>query len=307
VSDLPPNSATSPKVALVTGANGGLGRWCSLGLAQRGSVVILGCRSAQRGQAAIDWIHQRVPAANLELLAMDLANLASVQEAAQELAERHHVLDVLVNNAGVMMLPRAMTVDGFEQQFGINYLAHYALTAQLFERLLASEAPRVVSVASLVANHGSVQLDDLQGLTHYGRSRAYAQSKLANLLFGKELARRAETKGLSLTSVIAHPGFANTGLQRRTGRANLGRVGEVAMIGANLLFAQSAERGAIPLIRAATDLTLDNGTYLGPDGLKELWGRKAAPAHVPKAALDEEVARELWEISATLSGVSFPL
>ncbi|WP_298212103.1 oxidoreductase [Ferrimicrobium sp.] len=307
MSSLPSHSARRPKVALVTGANGGLGRWCSLGLARLGAVVILGCRNARRGQAAIDWIHQQVPAARLELLTMDLANLSSVHEAAQELAERHQVLDILVNNAGVMMLPLAMTMDGFEQQFGINYLAHYALTALLFRRLMASDASRVVSVASIVANHGTIQLDDLQGLTSYGRSRAYAQSKLCNLLFGKELARRAAAQGLTLTSVIAHPGFANTGLQRRTGRANLGRVGEVAMIGANLLFAQSAERGAIPLIGAASDPTIDNGAYLGPNGFKELWGRKAALAHTPKAAHDEKLASELWELSAALCGVSFPI
>ncbi len=302
-----PDLSPHHRVALVTGANGGLGRWCSLGLARRGSVVVLGCRSLQRGQEAIDWIHQRVPGAELELLQIDLARLSSVRAAADELMERHPTLDTLVNNAGVMMLPRAMTEDGFEQQFGINYLAHYALTAHLFPVLMASDSPRVVSVASLVANQGRIELDDLQGLTRYGRSRAYAQSKLANLLFARELARRIDAQKLPMTSVAAHPGFENTGLQRRTGRANLGRIGEIAMTGANLLFAQTAERGAIPLIQAATDPLVTNGSYLGPNGFKELWGRQARPAQLPKTALDVHVASELWKISAAISGVGFPI
>lgn len=294
-------------VALVTGANGGLGRWCSLGLARRGSIVILGCRNRERGQEVIDWIHRRVPASQLELLDIDLSKLSSVRAAAREVIERHPIVDTLVNNAGVMMLPRTMTEDGFEQQFGINYLAHYALTALLFDALIASDSPRVVSVSSLVANHGSIELDDLQGLTSYSRTRAYSQSKLANLIFARELARRIDSKELPMSSVAAHPGFANTGLQRRTGRANLGPIGEIAMIGANHLFAQTAERGAVPLVQAATDPLVKNGTYLGPDGFKELWGRQARPAQLPKKALDIDVASELWEISAALSGVSFPV
>jgi NAD(P)-dependent dehydrogenase (short-subunit alcohol dehydrogenase family) len=303
ISDLGPDD----RIALVTGANGGLGRWCALGLAKQKVAVVLGCRSPERGQATIAWIRQQLPDARLEVLALDLATLASVGESAERFAKRHHKLDILINNAGVMMLPAAMTQDGFEQQFAINYLSHYALTAHLWPELMASTEPRVVSVSSLMANQGHIRLDDLGGIAGYRRTQAYAQSKLACLLFARELGRRAQANNVVLTSTAAHPGFANTGLQRRTGRANLGRIGEYAMLAANLAFAQPARRGAIPLLEAALDPALANGTYLGPSGPGELWGPKAKVARLPKAARDDQVAAELWDLSATLAGVQPPL
>ncbi|MCI2975506.1 MAG: SDR family oxidoreductase [Ferrimicrobium sp.] len=295
------------RIALVTGANGGLGRWCVLGLAKAKVTVVLGCRSPERGQATVAWIRRRIPDARLEVLALDLATLSSVRESAERFVAQHDKLDILINNAGVMMLPAALTHDGFEQQFAINYLSHYALTAHLWPLLMASVEPRVVSVSSLMANQGHIRLGDLGGIRGYSRTQAYAQSKLACLLFARELSRRAQANNVVLISAAAHPGFANTGLQRRTGRANLGRVGEYAMLAANLAFAQPAQRGAIPLLEAALAPGLANGAYLGPSGPGELWGHRAKLARLPRAARDDEVAAELWDLSATLSGVQPPL
>ncbi len=200
------------RVALVTGANRGLGFHTALELARAGAEVVLACRDTTAGQVAATRSRRERSDAHVELLALDLADLRAVRAAAKELSERRGRLDLLVNNAGVMALPSRRTADGFEMQLGTNHLGHFALTGLVLGMLLAAPAPRVVTVSSGAHRMGRINWDDLQGERRYGRWAAYGQSKLANLLFAFELQRRASRAGLALRSVAAHPGWAGTDL-----------------------------------------------------------------------------------------------
>ncbi|TDD81589.1 oxidoreductase, partial [Actinomadura rubrisoli] len=243
--------------AIVTGANSGIGYHTALQLARHGASVVLACRSAERGQAAFDRMKTAAPAADLTLGALDLADLASVRAFAARHGE--DPLAILVNNAGVMALPRRTTADGFEMQFGTNHLGHFALTGLLLPALRAAPSARVVTVTSGAAWAGRLRFDDLQGERRYRKWAAYGQAKLANLLFTKELARRAP----DLASVAAHPGYAATNLQvagpRMQGSALLER-------GAALtnLVAQPAASGALPSLYAATSPHVQNGACYAP-------------------------------------------
>lgn len=294
----------SGRVAVVTGANGGLGRHVALELARHRATVVLACRGEEKAEEVRRWISDQVPEATLEPLLLDLGSLRSVEAAAAALHSRHAGLDILVNNAGVMGIARETTDDGFERQFGVNHLGHFALTGRLLDLLLARPGPRVVTVSSGVARNAHIDFDDLQGTRRYRRWAAYGQAKLANLLFALELARRAEIARTPLVSVAAHPGYADTNLQERAGRSQGGDLGaRLARLG-NRILAQPAAAGAWPLLWAATSSEVENGEYVGPGGPLEMRGapRKVAP---PAQALDRATARRLWEVSEELTGVRY--
>jgi NAD(P)-dependent dehydrogenase (short-subunit alcohol dehydrogenase family) len=290
--DIPDQSG---RRVVVTGANGGLGYHVSLELARRGARVVLAARNQERGEAALAKLEDEVPGADAELRRLDLADLASVRAFAEAFDEP---LDLLVNNAGVMAGPHRKTADGFELQFGTNHLGHFALTGLLLSRLLASEAPRVVQVSSGAHRMGKMNFDDLQSEKRYWRWGAYGQSKLANLLFMRELGRRAAEAETPLVSVAAHPGYAATHLQT-TGV----KIDDVIMTVSNKLLAQSDAMGALPLLYAATE-ELESGAYVGPDGVGEQRGHPKLVGMTDRARSDED-ARRLWEMSEELTGVTY--
>lgn len=289
----------SGKVALVTGANSGLGLHTSLTLARKGARVLMACRDAGRADAALKRVRAEVPGAAVELVTLDLASLAGVEAAADEVAGRLDALDLLVDNAGVMAPPRTLTGDGFELQLATNHLGHFALTGRLLPLLLAAPAPRVVVVSSGAHRVGKINFDDLQGAQAYSRWGAYGQSKLANLLFARELGRRSA--GTALLVASAHPGYAATHLQSGQGSW----VMETAMRLGNALIAQSDAAGAWPSLYAATMPDVRPGDYWGP-ALAEIRG---TPKRVGRsaAAQDDAVARRLWEVSEKLTGVTYDL
>ena len=284
----------SGRTALVTGANSGLGFHTALELSRHGARVLLACRSPQRAEQALGRLS--LAGGKGELVTLDLSSLASVRAAAAEVAGRVEMLDLLVNNAGVMAPPRTLTEDGFELQLGTNHLGHFALAGRLLPLLLAAPAARVVTVSSGAHRLGSIAFDDLTGERSYRRWGAYGQSKLANLLFTRELDRRF---GDRLTAVAAHPGYAATHLQTGQGQPLL----EALMRVGNATIAQSDAAGAWPSLYAATAVGVRGGQYFGP-GLLELRGH---PKQVGRsaAAQDDAVAARLWAVSAELTGTSY--
>jgi NAD(P)-dependent dehydrogenase (short-subunit alcohol dehydrogenase family) len=303
-SDIPDQSG---RVAVVTGANSGLGLATATGLARAGARVVMACRDPARGIEALEGVRSSVPGAELELAPLDLANLASVSKLAEALIAEHGAIDLLINNAGVMATPRRLTEDGFELQFGTNHLGHFALTGRLLPALLRGEGSRVVTVSSIAHRTGRIAFDDLGGERRYFRWAAYGQSKLANLLFAYELQRRAETAGAPLDSMAAHPGYSATNLQASgpgIGGGLFATANRAAMAVANRVIAQSGEDGALPSLYAATFPGLPGGSFAGPDGPFEARG---APRIVgsSSASKDPEAARRLWSVSEQLTGVSF--
>src|SRR3954469_4000255 len=286
----PPLPHQAGRTAVVTGANSGLGLATAAALAAAGAHVVLAVRDPARGEAAAAGLPGSV-----EVRRLDLADLASVRAFA---ADWRGDLDLLVNNAGVMAVPAGVTVDGFERQFGTNHLGHFALT----NLLLPHVTDRVVTVSSTMHRSGVIDLDDLNWQRRpYSANGAYAQSKLANLLFTLELERRLREAGSRVRALAAHPGYAATNLQGRSGN----RIADGAMKLGNVLLAQSDERGALPTLAAATR-DLPGGSYLGPDGFQEMRGFPTLVGRTA-AAGDPELARRLWEESARLTGVDFPL
>ena len=274
------------RTVVVTGANSGLGLATTRALAQAGAHVVMAVRDPARGERAAATV-----AGDVEVRRLDLADLASVRAFA---AGWSGDLDVLVNNAGIMMVPAGLTTDGFERQFGTNHLGHFALTALLLPHV----TDRVVTLSSAMHRAGRIDLDDLNWQRRaYSPTGAYAQSKLANLLFTLELQRRLTAAGSPVRSLAAHPGWAATELQGRTGNPLTDR----AMRLGNALVAQSAEQGALPTLAAAVR-DLPGGSYLGPRGLGEWRGAPTLVGRTP-AASDPDLARRLWTASAELTGV----
>jgi NAD(P)-dependent dehydrogenase (short-subunit alcohol dehydrogenase family) len=302
VEDIPDQSG---RVAIVTGANTGLGYETALALAGAGAEVIVAARNPEKGAAAVARIQAAHPAATVSLSRVDLASLADVAAFAEGMAASHRKLDLLMNNAGVMAPPtRGQTADGFELQFGVNYLAHFALTARLLPLLRAASAPRVINLSSGVHHVGRIHFDDLQGTRRYRGVGAYAQSKLAMLMFAFELQRRSDDDGWGLMSNAAHPGYARTDLIASGPGADAfsTRVGEILIAP---WASQSAAAGALPQLYAATSPDAAGGAYYGPDGFLEM---KGAPTHawVSARARDAGAAARLWSVSETLAGVSYP-
>jgi NAD(P)-dependent dehydrogenase (short-subunit alcohol dehydrogenase family) len=291
------------RTAVVTGANSGIGFRAAVELARHGAAVTLTARDPGRGADALARLRTEVPAADAALAQLDVADLASVRAfvAAYGPAE----LDLLINNAGVMAVPLRHTPDGFESQFGTNHLGHFALTGLLLPRLLARPGSRVVTVTSGVHQIGRIDFADLDAHRGYRKWPAYAQSKLANLLFTFELQRRADAAGVDLRSVAAHPGYAATNLQAAGPRLAGKKAMERATAVVTRLVGQSAEAGALPTLRAATDPAVRGGEVFGPDGLLQLHG---TPKQVPvsRRARDRALAERLWTVSEEKTGVRYP-
>jgi NAD(P)-dependent dehydrogenase (short-subunit alcohol dehydrogenase family) len=293
------------RTVLVTGANSGLGLRTAEALAAKGAQVLMGCRDATRGETARSEVAAGATGPAPEVVPLDLADLGSVRDAAQSVAEAVERLDVLVNNAGVMAMPLRRTVDGFELQFATNHLGHYALTGRLLPVLRRATGPRVVTVSSNMHRMGRNDWSD----PNWERRRylgwpAYGQSKLANLLFTRELARRAQEAGSSLVAVAAHPGNSATHLVAARTDASGNRLVGQLMTWGNRLIAQSDSAGALPQLYAATMPDVISGEYFGPDRLFQLRGN---PTRVGSSAeaRDDEAARSLWQLSEELTGVVY--
>jgi NAD(P)-dependent dehydrogenase (short-subunit alcohol dehydrogenase family) len=294
--DIPPQDG---RRVIVTGT-GGIGYETALALAAAGADVVLAGRDPSKGHASVARIQAHAPGARIAFEALDLASLASVADFAARMARRLPALDLLVNNAGVMMPPtRRTTADGFELQFGTNHLGHYALTARLLPLLRAGRAPRVVTVSSDVHRFARMEFDNLQSERRYRPMTAYAQSKLANLLFTAELARLNDAHAWGLISLAAHPGFARTDIIANG-------PGTWPMAAAlRPILSQSAADGALPILLAASAPGLPGGTYYGPKGLLESKGPpgRARPSRRARSTAD---ADRLWDVSARLTGVAWP-
>ncbi|MFM0014602.1 SDR family oxidoreductase [Paraburkholderia sediminicola] len=294
------------RLAVITGATGGLGFETALALAGAGADVVLTGRNAQKGQAALDAIRAQYPAASIRYAHLDLASLASVRQFAEQFAAEHAALDLLINNAGVMMPPkRQTTLDGFELQFGTNYLGHFALTERLLPILHAGRQPRVVNLSSVAhRTGGAIHFDDLQSQRGYKPWSSYAQSKLAMLMFALELQRRSDANGWGLLSNAAHPGYARTALIAN-GPGDDTLLQMVNRLTFEPLASQSAADGALPTLFAATAPGAKPGGYYGPSGLFELKG-PPGDAQIARHAQDKAVAARLWDISEGLTNARWP-
>jgi NAD(P)-dependent dehydrogenase (short-subunit alcohol dehydrogenase family) len=287
------------KTIVITGANSGIGFEAARALAQTGAKIVLACRNTEAANDAAAKIKSEHPNAELEVSALDLASLDSVRHFADRYRASHAKLDVLINNAGVMALPYRKTADGFEMQFGTNHLGHFALTGLLLPVLEKAEEARVVTVSSLMHAVGSLRWDDLQRERGYVRWLAYAQSKLANLLYAYELDRRVRAKGLSLRSVACHPGYASTNLQSGAARMTGSSFGARMWGLTNGLFAQSGEKGALPTEFAAIAQEAEGGDFIGPSHIFELFG---PPKRTKSSrAKDAESGARLWAVSEELT------
>jgi NAD(P)-dependent dehydrogenase (short-subunit alcohol dehydrogenase family) len=283
------------RTAIVTGANTGIGYETARMLAEKGANVVLACRDVGKGKAALEAILAKKPAGKVTVDALDLSDLDSVAAFARAFEASHERLDLLINNAGVMVPPLGRTKQGHELQLGTNHLGHFALTGRLLPLLERTEGSRVVVVSSTAQSAGTIDFDDLDWKSRsYSPWRAYGQSKLANMMFALELARRLRAAGSKVRVTAAHPGYTATDLQRTSGLARL----------FNPLFAMKPPDGALPTLRAATDPAAESGSYWGPSGVFELGG-PPAPAKIPARATNEEVAARLFEVSEVLTDVSF--
>ncbi|ANM31737.1 hypothetical protein ABI59_22535 [Acidobacteria bacterium Mor1] len=286
------------RVALVTGANSGIGYEAALALSAKGATVVIACRSRERGEHALAAMRSALPAADLELMELDLASLASVRAFSEAFKKRFRRLDLLINNAGVMMPPqREVTADGFELQFGTNHLGHFALTMQLVELLAATDGSRIVNVSSSAQNFGKFDLDDLQWEKRsFDRMGSYGASKVANMLFTLELQKRLAAAGCSTIATACHPGWTSTNLQQSTPLFRL----------LNPVLAMQPWQGALPTLYAAVAPEATGGGYYGPDGLGTMRGYPAAnkPARI---SMDAVAAERLWAVSERLTGDGWPL
>jgi NAD(P)-dependent dehydrogenase (short-subunit alcohol dehydrogenase family) len=289
------------RTAVITGANSGIGFEAARVLAEHGAAVVLACRDAGKASDAATRITATAPQAAITVVGLDLASLASVRDAAEEIRARHGPLDLLINNAGLMFPPRGVTADGFELQIGTNHLGHFALTGLLLDRLLGQPGSRVVTVSSNGHRTGRINFDDLQSQRRYRRVSAYAQSKLANLMFTYELQRRLAAAGAATAALAAHPGTAFTELTRHM-------PGPIQYLNQSLgsAFTQSAQMGALPTLRAATDPAARGGQYYGPDGRFEFKGYPRAVKSTDRSH-DEQAQRRLWQESERLTGVTYPV
>jgi NAD(P)-dependent dehydrogenase (short-subunit alcohol dehydrogenase family) len=299
------------KLAVVTGSNSGLGLGVATRLAAAGADVVMAIRNRTKGEAAAAQIQAAAPQASVTIKSLDLSALASVAALASELNGEGRPIDILVNNAGVMTPPeRDTTADGFELQFGSNHLGHFALTGQILPLLKGAESARVVALSSIAARPGRIHFDDLQFEKDYKPMAAYGQSKLANLLFARELDRRSRDAGWGITAAAAHPGLTKTNLQLSGpshGRAKPSPTERFYRLSWRFtpFLWQEIDEGILPAVYAATSPELTGGGFYGPRGVMELAGGGVTDAKVPAHAADEAAARHLWEVSERLTGVTY--
>jgi len=286
----------SGKLALVTGANSGLGFEVSRGLALKGATVLMACRNLEKGEEAAARIRDESPGGEVRLMQLNLADLHSVRQFVEDFRAEYDHLNILANNAGVMATPYGKTADGFELQFGINHLGHYALTGLLLDALESTPGARIVTVSSYAHWFGWINFRDLNGEKFYYKWLAYCQSKLANLLFAYELQRRLSRNGKNSISLAAHPGYAETNLQRHTALFSF----------LNPILAQSQEMGSLPVLYAATRPEIAGGEYIGPDGFL---GQRGYPhkALSSPGSHNHTNAQRLWDVSEELTGVNYEL
>jgi len=283
------------KVAIVTGANRGIGYEVARALALRGARMILACRSKEKGAAAVQQICEEHSDAIVDLMQLDLADLSSIHKSAGEFTARNDHLHLLINNAGVRMAPELRrTADGFEAQFGTNHLGHFALTGLLLDTLMHTPSARVVTVSSVAHRQGRMDFDNLNAERSYNQQTAYGTSKLANLLFTYELQRRFEAAGMDAIAVAAHPGWTATSFTEHPALIRL----------FSSLLAMPPEQGALPTLYAATAPDVSGGDCYGPGGMGQIWGY---PTRIESSALshDQAVAKQLWKVSEELTGVTF--
>ena len=303
----------SGKLVVITGANSGLGFGLARRLSAAGADVVMAIRNRAKGEAAIEEIRAAVPDAKLTIKSLDLSSLAAVAALGEQLNAEGRPIDILINNAGVMTPPeRDTTADGFELQFGSNYLGHFALTAHLLPLLRAADRPRVVSLSSLAARmNAKIHFDDPQFEKSYQPMAAYGQSKLAMLMFSRELDRRSRESGWGIVSNAAHPGLTMTNLQisgpsrGREKPSMMQRLYTTSWRWAPFMW-QEIDDGILPALYAAATPQAEGGAFYGPRGFLEGAGGGVKPAHVPSRARNEADSRRLWELSEQLTGVSYP-
>lgn len=293
------------KLALITGANSGIGFEAARVLAQRGAQVILACRNQDKAIQAMARIRESAPKAQLHFLPLDLSSQESVHALAKLFYEQYEELDYLINNAGVMWLPKSLTKDGFEAQIGTNHLGHYALTGLLLPALLNKNGARIVTISSIAHRGGNIDFDDLFFEKRpYGKHKAYAQSKLANLVFAIELDRRLNQHGAQTLSVAAHPGVANTNLAVPGFEQSKSGILASAMKVLTPIVAQDTLKGALPTLYAATEANVKSGDYIGPTGFYEAFGYPGL-ARVARRARNPDIGRRLWQESEKLTGIEY--
>lgn len=290
------------RVAIVTGANTGLGFDTARVLAEHGAKVVLAVRDPEKGKSAVARILEETPTADVAVQVLDLGSLQSVRTAVDALRASYPRIDLLINNAGVMIPPKGVTPDGFELQFGTNYLGHFALTGMLLDNLLSVGGSRIVVVSSNFHKlGGAIHFDDLQWERHYNRSAAYAQSKLANLMFTYELQRRLAASGAPTIAVAAHPGFTDSELTR-----HVWKPARPLMAVVGPLIGQDPKMGALPQLLAATDPQVQGGQYWGPRGFWELRGYPKLVTSNAKSH-DVDVQKRLWKVAENLTGVRYSI
>ncbi len=288
------------RVAIVTGANSGLGYEAALAMSQRGLRVVLACRSPEKAETARRSILEVVPQGKLELLPLDLKKMASVRSAAAEFRRRHDRLDVLVNNAGIMYPPYAKTEDGFESQMASNCFGHFLLTALLIDLFPDTPASRITWLSSSAHKSGKINLDDINSERRYSKVASYGQSKLACLMYALELDRRLKNAGKQIRSNSAHPGGVISGLSR-----NMSQTALQLMKYTILPFVtQPAAAGVLPILEAALAPSAEGGRYYGPQGFLEMKG-PSGRATIAKQALDRDVSEKLWQLSERLTGANY--
>ncbi|MCB9420284.1 MAG: SDR family NAD(P)-dependent oxidoreductase [Ardenticatenaceae bacterium] len=284
----------SGRIAIVTGANSGIGYETARVLAHQGATTILACRNEQKGKAAVEKIQSEGAKGTAVFLPLDLADLDSIHAFANSFKAQYQRLDLLINNAGIMTPPFGQTKQGFETQFGVNHLGHFALTGLLLDLIQRTPQSRIVTVSSIMHKGGKINFDDLNSAQSYNRSAAYGQSKLANLLFTYELQRKLEAAGSDTIAVAAHPGWTDTNLQQHAGLIEF----------FNRFLAQKPEMGALPTLRAAVDANVQGADYYGPTRRFETVGY---PEKVQSngRSHDQQTAAKLWDISEELTGVHY--
>jgi len=293
------------EIAIITGANSGLGLSATKILAEHGAKVIMACRSLDKAKDAKQEIIEELDDPDLEVMKLDLSSLESVESFAGKFREEYDSLDILCNNAGLMALPRRETKDGFEMQLGVNHLGHFALTAHLIDMIIDSSG-RVVNQSSMAHEDAEIDFDDLMGEENYSKWGAYGQSKLANLLFTYELDRRLKEKDIEVESVGCHPGVSDTNLFREGPKMEHSKIKLYLGKIFSKILGQSPDKGCLPMLYAATSEEIEGGEYIGPDGFKQMRGYPEKQES-SKASHNEEDAKKLWERSEELTGVEFKI